>query len=325
MRKADTKDRRPNLPARVFRALRARVFRVAPARAFGALPACLAVALACGAPVWAQTENLLDRISNQRMLNFEGRLTDGINAALSRYVSHTQYVLSVKVIWNRDIIPAVQAPGLSPSRQKLPGFPIFVNSPGAGLEDETTPPFVRLVVKVLLDETLPEFYERFVRKVVPIVARFDAGRGDQVIVLKETFPVKPKEEGEAVPTLPEKELMEKLQETAGQPLAPPSAQPQIAAAGGDPAEAAQIAYEEGRFSDALRIVQTAFQRARNNQERSKFVGMEGSVLYTMQDKSAARASWQRALVFDPGNLEVQKVMRFFETTQPETNRPGSAQ
>lgn len=269
---------------------------------------CCLLALGFGLnPAAAQTENLLDRISNQRMRNFEERLTGNINSALNRYVSHSQYVLSVKVIWNRNIIPAAQIPGISPTKQKLPGFPIFVNAPGASTGDESTPPFVRMMVKVLIDETLPEYYERFIRKIVPVVARFDAARGDQVIVLKETFPVKKKEDDAPPPTLPEKELMRQLGQT---PLAPPpKSEPRPEA---DPMQAARIAYEEGRYQDALGIVQSGFQSAKTDQQRSLYLGMEGSVLYTMKNQQGAIASWKRSLRFDPANLDVQRVMRFFD-------------
>lgn len=259
----------------------------------------------------AQTENLLDRISNNRMRDFEGQLTANINNALGRYVSLKQYVLSVRVIWNRDLIPAVRTPGLAPLKQKLPGFPIFVSAPGAPVGDDSTPPFVRLVVKVLIDETLPEYYERFIRKIVPIVARFDSTRGDQVVVLKETFPVRGKDE-ELPPTLPEQELMKQL----GIPVGP-GATPKAPGAAPRPGiglmEKARIAYDEGRYNDSLGIVQSAFQRATSNQERAMYLGMEGSIFYTMNNQDASIASWRRAVTFDPANMEVQRVLRFFET------------
>ncbi|MCH7478402.1 MAG: hypothetical protein IIA14_09885 [SAR324 cluster bacterium] len=259
---------------------------------------------------WGQPENLLDRINSNRMAAFEEQLTATISAAIARYVSPSRFVLSVKVIFNRDIIPAIQAPGLGPARQKLPGFPIFVSPPGRSAEEESAPPFVRLVVKLLLDETLPEYYERFLRKIVPIVARFDPPRGDQVIILKETFPVKPQEA--PPPTLPEKELLQQLGETL--PQLPPQVPPPPPAAVPRPnvLQEAQIAYEEGRLTDALRIVQTAFSQATTNQARAMYLGMEGSVSYTMGNPKAALASWRRALVFDPTNLEIQRVTHFLE-------------
>jgi tetratricopeptide (TPR) repeat protein len=270
------------------------------------------------------------------MRKFEGQLTDDINGALGRYVSAKQYVLSVKVIWNRDVIPAVQAPGLAPKRQKLPGFPIFVNAPGAPAGDDSTPPYVRMVVKVLIDETLPEYYERFIRKIVPIVARFDTARGDQVVVLKETFPVREKDE--LPPTIPEKQLMAELGLPARpQPpgrapaMAPGMGMPTPGMPGRRPApqipkgvgaiEAARLAYDEERYQDALQIVQSAFQRARSNLERSLYLGMEGSVFYTMDNSEGANASWQRAVTFDPTNMEVQRALNFFRKLSEAQQEP----
>ncbi|MBI4083239.1 MAG: hypothetical protein HY423_11580 [Candidatus Lambdaproteobacteria bacterium] len=282
----------------------------------------------------AQTENLLDRITNARMVQFEERLTRELNAAISRYISDKQYVLRVNVIWNRDVIPAAPGPALSPDRQKLPGFPIFVRSPDAPAVDETVPPFVRMVVRVLMDETLPEYYELFLRKIVPVVARFDERRGDQVIVLKETFP--PAARQELPPTLPEKELMQQL---GGAPQPPPAAAPPLP--GAAPAapfapepppraaaaaprmsemQAAQIAFDEQRYTDALRIVQQGFQRAETNRSRGEFLAMEGSVYFTMKNLSAARESWKRALVFDPTNLDVHRALTLVET-QPSKVAP----
>jgi len=281
----------------------------------------------------AQSESLVDRISNERMVKFETRITQEINAALARYIDPSQYVLSVKVIWNRDILPATRNPGLNPEKQKLPGFPIFVRAPGQAFEDDTTPPFVRMVVKVLLDETLPVYYERFVRKITPIVARFDVTRGDQVIVLKETFPVRKASAEAPPPTLPERELMEQLgQPTFQQFQMPPQrtmGQPGQTMPGGgmtprpNPMEAAQLAYEDGRYQDALRIVQSAFQQATTNQERAMYLGMEGSIYYTMKNQTAANAAWQRALVFDPTNLEVQRASAAInQSAQPVDSLPA---
>ncbi|MDH4225658.1 MAG: hypothetical protein OEW12_08430, partial [Deltaproteobacteria bacterium] len=167
------------------------------------------LAVLTAGPAQAQQENLLDRITNEKMVNFERRLEKDISAALDRYLARPQYVLSVRVIWDRNVLPVMESTALSPDKYKLPGFPIFVKSPSA-MPEEGTPPFNRLVVKVLLDETLPEYYERFVRKLVPIVGRFVQSRGDQVVVLKETFPEAQK--GKMASTLPEKELMDQLGE-----------------------------------------------------------------------------------------------------------------
>ncbi|MCH8884649.1 MAG: hypothetical protein IIA41_14290, partial [SAR324 cluster bacterium] len=75
-----------------------------------------------------------------------------------------------------------------------------------------------------------------------------------------------------------------------------------------PAQAAQIAYDERRLQDSLRIVQSAFQRATTNRERSFYLGMEGSIYYTMDNHEAAKSAWRRAVTYDPTNMEVQEVL-----------------
>lgn len=260
-------------------------------------------------PAWSQGENILDRITNERMQAFEQKLTGMLSQGLSRYISLSQYVLTVKVHWSPDVIAAVSNPELKPEQQKLPGFPIFVKPPNGQDVDNGAPSFNRLVVRVLLDETLPEYYERFVRKIVPIVARFDTVRGDQVIVIKETFPFLSKED--APPTLPEKELLQQLggKIQALEPEQKPAAKVEDDV---EPTSAAQLAFDEGRYSDALRIVQRAFQRATTNKQRAVFLAMEGSTFYSMNNEQAARASWERALVFDPTNDEIHQVLNFLD-------------
>ncbi|MCZ6553987.1 MAG: hypothetical protein O7A67_09345 [SAR324 cluster bacterium] len=270
------------------------------------LPAAALLICTGGAATEAQQENLLDRISNERMIAFERRLEDDIGKALRRYLAPGQYVLSVRVIWNRNVIPPTVGPGLAQDKYKLPGFPIFVRSPGAPV-DEKIPPFTRLVVKMLIDETLPEYYERFLRKIVPIVARFVPDRGDQLIILKETFPELQREA--LLPPLSEEELMRAV----GEPL-PPSAPPPLRAPAPrlSAVEEARLAYDEGRYDEALRVVRTAFQQSQNNRERAQYLGMEGSIHYTMNDTRRAQLAWQRALGYNPSNPEVQRVLEFLQ-------------
>jgi tetratricopeptide (TPR) repeat protein len=271
---------------------------------------CAASWLAAPAGALAQGSNLVTTINNDKMTAFEDRLTKQINTELARYVPKNQYVLTVKVVFNQEVVPTVQDPALSADKQKLPGFPIFVRAPDSPAVDESTPAYTRLNVKVLLDETLPEYYERFVRKLIPIVARFDAARGDQVIVSKETFPYL--KQDEQPPTLPEKQLMDQLGQQAPLPpgaVAPPGQGPQPSMSNRD---VAQTAFDEGRYQDALSAAEAGFQRATTNQERSQYLGIEGSVLYTMNNRDGARAAWQRAATFDPANLEVARMMNYVD-------------
>jgi tetratricopeptide (TPR) repeat protein len=275
---------------------------------------CIAAALLLAAALpprgaQAQQENLLERISNERMIQFEQALEQNLNRELRRFLAAGQYVLSVRVIWDRTVIPPTEAPGLSPDKQKLPGFPIFVRSPDAPTDDKI-PPFTRLVVKILLDETLPEYYERFLRKIVPIVARFVAERGDQLIVLKETFPDLKREQ--IPPPLSEQDLMGQLPEPATTSAAIADQM--------SPAQEARVAYDEGRYEEALRVVRRGFQSARNNDERGLYMAMEGSIQYTMNNRDQARAAWQRALTYNPADPEVRRVLDFIQSR--ESGNPG---
>ena len=291
-----------------------------PARAawlaFGAGAALGCLVLAAARAFGQQSsQELINRVSNPKLQAYEEQLTGRINAELAHYIGKNQYVLSVKVLWNPDIVPVAQNPALSQDKQKLPGFPIFVRAPDSPQVDESTPSFTRLTVRVLLDETLPEYYERFVRKLVPIVARFDSQRGDQVIVVKETFPFLNKDQ--QPPTLPEKELMDKLAGSGPPPVSAPG-QPAISLR-----EAAQIAFDEGRLPDALRAAQEGFQRATSNLERAQYLAIEGSVLYAMNNREAARSSWQRALTWDPTNTEVNRMLTVLDAQRAEAPRGDS--
>jgi len=208
------------LRARLRRPRRAES-RALPARsawfAFGtAALVCLLLAAALAAGQQS-SEELLNRVSDPKLQAYEELLAWRIKAELARYIGKNQFVLSVKVLWNPEMMPVAQNPALAQGKQKLPGFPISVGPPNAPPEEEFNPPFTSLTVRVLLDDTLPEYYERFVRKVVPIVARFDSRRGDQVIVVKETFPPLKTEARPA--TLAEKELMDKVAGFAPAPQA----------------------------------------------------------------------------------------------------------
>ncbi len=312
-------------------ALKAAAQQAVALAAVSLMAALMASLAAAPAQVLAQSENLLNRIANKRMAEFEQELTDGLNAHLARYVSRHQYVVAVKVIWNPNIVPIIENPEMTKDQAKLPGFPIFVKSPDSPVMEESTPPFTRLEVKVLIDETLPDYYESFVRKLVPIVVRFDYNRGDQVVVLKETFPVLPKEE-EPPPTLPERELMEQLGTAPArgalppQQFAPGAVAPVMPMQGqqrqqiqprqrrqADPVESAQIAYDEGRYRDALRIVQSAFAQATSNRSRAMFLGMEGSIYFTLNNVGAAQAAWRRAVAFDPNSMEIHEALNYLES------------
>jgi len=87
-----------------------------------------------------------------------------------------------------------------------------------------------------------------------------------------------------------------------------------------PAQAAQEAYDEGRYQDALRIVESGFQTATTNRERGYYLGLEGSIFYTQGNVEAAKEAWRRAITYDPSNMEVHKVLNYLEP-QPGGAKP----
>ena len=209
---------------------------------------------------------------------------------------------------------------------------------------------VRMEVHALIDESLPSYYERFFRKVIPIIARMDFERGDKLIVQKENFPVLSKFKQMRV--LPEEDLMKKadrvtkskekmglpgdessrsphqprlpgLQDKTGRfrfPSSPQTGRPRqpFRPRPAQPApvltteESAQVALDEGRLKEAARLLQSAFDNAPDNRARSKYMGMLGSVHYSENDLEKARESWERAAALDPTNLEVRNILNFLE-------------
>ena len=314
------------------------------------------------APAQAQSTRLLNRVLNQRIASFERKMTRDIDAALSKYLSPAQYVLAVNVVWDpgRPTVPGEKT--VTQEQHKLPGFPIFIHSQQCVISTGSSTATVRMEIQALIDESLPNYYERFFRKIIPIIARMDFGRGDKLEVQKENFPVLAK--FRQMPVLPEEDLMKKAEkvtpaekkgglsgdetsqrfdkprlpgigpapedfarrrESRGRFQFPPQAAPAVprflprAAPAPLPPppvltteESAQVAFDEGRLEDAARLLKNAFDKSPNNRERSKYMGMLGSVYYTENDLEKAREAWERAAALDPANSEVHTILNFLE-------------
>ena len=298
-----------------------------------------------------QTANLLNRVLNERMIAYERQLAVDINQAVTNYLAPSQYVLAVNVLWHPGALPGVaQRPALSDERTKLPGFPIYIQPNQCDVLESGTAATVRVEVKVLLDETLPNYYEGFLHKVIPIVARLDFNRGDRVIVLKENFPmlskfrkkaviepgalmkeaekakpagktpVLPSTSQQAAPAMPAFQpniiVQPQIQAPAGTPgsappvAAPPPGRPET------PLEAARSAFESRKFPEALGIVDQSLREAKSGPERSLYLGMKGSIFYSMDDLDGARDAWEQAAEEDSTNREVRDILKFLKS-QPE--------
>lgn len=81
-----------------------------------------------------------------------------------------------------------------------------------------------------------------------------------------------------------------------------------------------MAFDEGRLKDARRLLKNAFDKAANNRQRSKFMGMMGSVYYTENDLEKAREAWERAAALDPANTEVHTILNFLENPPKEDRK-----
>lgn len=309
-------------------------------------------------PARAQSTRLLNRVLNQRIASFERKMTRDIDAALSKYLSPAQYVLAVNVVWDPGQPTVVGEKTITQEQHKLPGFPIFIQSQQCVINTGSTSATVRMEIQALIDESLPSYYERFFRKIIPIIARMDFERGDRLEVQKENFPVLAKYR--LKPVLPEEDLMKKAEKASksekkkgrngdesSKRLDPPRL-PGIKPRFEDPArrpettgaprtgrpvqpfrprppvltteESAQLAFDDGRLKDARRILKNAFDKAPNNRQRSKFMGMMGSVYYTENDLEKAREAWERAAALDPANSEVHTILNFLENPPKEDSK-----
>ena len=263
------------------------------------------------APLAAQGDNLLARVSDRRVAAFERQQTNRLQAAIEHYIPRDRFAVSVKVIWNPNVLPEQerQETQVGPRGQKLPGFPLYVNPPDRSATDDSqgsftqrAPAFVRMVVYILLDSALPTYYDRFLENLVPVLARFDPSRGDKVDLKREQFPY----------PLARPPLLSTSPGTAAD-----SSQLGSASGIGAPTQdvrtvwlLAQVAFEDGRLGEALRITEEGFERAATHADRGRFLAMQGSIHFSLGNRQAARQAWQRAVSFDPNNLEAQRALEY---------------
>ncbi len=103
--------------------------------------------------------------------------------------------------------------------------------------------------------------------------------------------------------------------TSGPPVTdPPPTRPET------PLEAARSAFEGRRFPEALGIVNESLRTAKPGPERSLYLGMKGSIFYSLDDLDGARDAWENAVKEDPSNREVREIMKFLKSQQEEEGR-----
>jgi len=121
---------------------------------------------------------------------FEQSLKLNIDQLLARYLSPERFNVSVIIDWDKKLLQEVQL-------KNLPLDPDAVNdevegdsaiSESAKRNHELKEALKSVQVSVLLDNTLPETQEQFVKKLIPAQEFFTADRGDTVLVERTSFP-----------------------------------------------------------------------------------------------------------------------------------------
>ncbi len=139
----------------------------------------------------SQVENLAFKVLQKQAAEYELALSELLSNNLAKYISETRFHLSVRIYWNPHNMEMLQSQNKELRRKstKLPGFNVFIKEEEMGLDYYLGAGSVmKLKVDVLIDETLPERYTKFIYQMVPIQARFVAERGDTVTVTPIVFP-----------------------------------------------------------------------------------------------------------------------------------------
>jgi len=126
---------------------------------------------------------------------FEQSLKIGIDQLLARYLSPERFNVSVIISWDKKLLQEVQLKNLPLDSDTSK---VDTNVENAEGDDEISESVKRnhelkealksVKISVLLDNTLPETQEIFVKKLIPAQEFFDADRGDAVSVERSSFP-----------------------------------------------------------------------------------------------------------------------------------------
>jgi len=126
---------------------------------------------------------------------FEQSLKIGIDQLLARYLSPERFNVSVIISWDKKLLQEVQLKNLPLDSDTSK---VDTNVENVEDDDEISESVKRnhelkealksVKISVLLDNTLPETQEIFVKKLIPAQEFFDADRGDAVSVERSSFP-----------------------------------------------------------------------------------------------------------------------------------------
>ena len=126
---------------------------------------------------------------------FEQSLKLNIDQLLARYLSPERFNVSVIIDWDKKLLQEVQLKNLpldsdtskaDAVNEEVEGDSAISES--AKRNHELKEALKSVQVSVLLDNTLPETQEQFVKKLIPAQEFFNADRGDTVSVERTSFP-----------------------------------------------------------------------------------------------------------------------------------------
>ncbi len=126
---------------------------------------------------------------------FEQSLKLNIDKLMARYLSPERFNVSVIIDWDKKLLQEVQLKNLpldsdtskaDAVNEEVEGDSTISES--AKRNHELKEALKSVQVSVLLDNTLPETQEQFVKKLIPAQEFFTADRGDTVLVERTSFP-----------------------------------------------------------------------------------------------------------------------------------------
>ena len=121
---------------------------------------------------------------------FEQSLKLNIDKLMARYLSPERFNVSVIIDWDKKLLQEVQLKNLpldsDAVNEEVEGDSAISES--AKRNHELKEALKSVQVSVLLDNTLPETQEQFVKKLIPAQEFFNADRGDTVLVERTSFP-----------------------------------------------------------------------------------------------------------------------------------------
>ena len=121
---------------------------------------------------------------------FEQSLKLNIDKLMARYLSPERFNVSVIIDWDKKLLQEVQLKNLpldsDAVNEEVDGDSAISES--AKRNHELKEALKSVQVSVLLDNTLPETQEQFVKKLIPAQEFFTADRGDTVLVERTSFP-----------------------------------------------------------------------------------------------------------------------------------------